>query len=365
MWGGGEYYTLRLACELKRNNHYVAVTCFENSDLMKKALENSLEVIPLPENLTNIISQITAVRTISDYVKKLGINIVHTNTSKDRTIGAIAAKLSGALHITSCHSLESLRHNLTHIIRNSYMTDAFIADGFSMKDLLIKSDRIPEEKIYVIHNGINPDDFKREADIRYSSRKCLGINENDIVIGNVARFVPFKGHKYLLEAFHKLKIKYENVKLLLVGSGELEAELIDSANKLKIADKVIFAGHIEDLNSFYNATDIYVQPSLNEGGELFPYTVLYAMAHAIPVIVTDSGDMSYMVENGVNGYVVKNKSSDEISDKLRILVSDTVKRSSMGKASYRRLTENFTFEIMYSNTLSLYNSLLQKEQLTN
>jgi glycosyltransferase involved in cell wall biosynthesis len=120
------------------------------------------------------------------------IQLIHTNTGIDRTAGAIAAKLAGVKHVTSCHSLVSVQNNLTHWLRNKYMTNAFIADGETIKKLLADEHGIAKSKIEVINNGISPNKMIRDAETGKELRREFGIGEKEIVIGNVARLVPYK-----------------------------------------------------------------------------------------------------------------------------------------------------------------------------
>jgi glycosyltransferase involved in cell wall biosynthesis len=362
IYGGGEFYVLQLARALKNREHFVILGCRKDNMLFDKCKEEdiSVEAVDFRENGSKKF--VRNIKRIKQICETNSITIVHTNTGIDRTAGAIAAKLAKAKHVTSCHSLVSVQRNITHYIRNKKYTDAFIADGVTIKDLLINKDKINADKVHVINNGIIPKMYERDLSTRNEIRKSLGIADDEIVIGNTARLVYFKGHKYLLTAFANVKEKFKNVKLLIVGDGELLNELTDYAGILNISDNVIFAGFRDDIKEIYSAFDIYVQPSVSGGGELVPFTVLYAMAQKLPVIASGIGDLSYMVEDGKTGFIVKEQSPYNIAEKLEMMISDTDLRCKFGKAGYEKLLNEFTVDKMIEKTEELYYSIVKNQQ---
>ena len=360
IFGGGEYYTLTLAREFTSRGYMVYVGCDGNSDIFKKA--NSYSISTFAVKFKGSRNSLNTLRFLVSFLKQKSVGLIHTNTSADRTIGALASYICGSKHITSCHSLESMSYNLTHYIRNKYLTNAFIADGETIRDLLIRRNHIPPEKIFVINNGIDHTKYKRDNKLRDITRKALGLSDKDILIGNVARMVPFKGHDYLLKGFKKLTGRHHNVKLILVGSGELEAELKNLTLDLNLNDRVIFTGYSEELNSLYSAMDIYIQPSLSEGGELFPYSVLYAMSHALPIVVTCSGDMPFIIDDGINGFVIPDKNPAIICESLSYLIKDENKRNEFGNKASRKLSEKYSLKKMCDDTEKLYNIILNSDR---
>lgn len=359
IYGGGEYYTYQLALNLVKRGHYAVVGCRKNNLLYNKcaSLSIPLEIIDFGENGNeNLIKNISYIKSL---INKHNIQILHTNTVTDRTQGAFAAYRAGVKHVTSCHSLLSTRRNITHYLRNRKLTDAFIADGITIKELLVNKDKIDPAKVHIISNGIVAGEMKRDEAKRKQARESFGIKESDIVVGSAARLVYFKGHKYLLNAMAIQIEKNSNVKLMITGDGELLKELMEYARILKIADNVIFTGFSDDLQSIYSAYDIYAHPSIEGGGELLPYSVLYAMAQALPITATEIGDMPYMIENGKSGFIVKEKSAVELSDKIGLLVNDAALREKFGGEAYKRLLENFTIERTIDKTESLYYKVIQ------
>ena len=354
IYGGGEYYCLQLANELYNKGYTIIVGSNNNSPLFQKCISSGISTnhIDFPEKGTKGLRE--NVKRIRQVIKEHNINIVHTNTNYDRTAGAFAARGTAAKHVTSLHSLESISHNITHYIRNRFFTDHFIADGKKIRNLVIKKNKIPETKVSIIYNGINPDEMKHDEVLRAKIRREFGIKDNEIIIGNVGRMVRFKGQKYLLSALKIILENFADVKLMITGDGELMNSFKEQASSLGINDKIIFTGFRDDLRAVYSAFDIYVQPSIEGGGELLPFSVLYAMAQKLPVIATNTGDIPQMVIDSKTGFVTGEKSPIQISNKCLELINDSKKRQSFGQKGYELLNEKFTLGKMVNETEKIY-----------
>jgi glycosyltransferase involved in cell wall biosynthesis len=146
---------------------------------------------------------------------------------------------------------------------------------------------------------------------------------------------------------------------MVVGSGKLENILKELSDKLGVKEKIIFPGFRDDMQAVYSAFDIYAHTSVEGGGETFPYAVLYALAQALPLVVTKVGDVPAMVEEGVNGFVVNDRNPSLITDKIKVLLQDKELRKKMGDASLELLKSKFTVEIMTDSILQVYEKALR------
>lgn len=352
IYAGGEFYVLELARTLQARGHSVHVCCKPTNLLVEKCRQQGISVLlldfPPQGRLLNYVQRLRAI------VRHHGIQIVHTNTNYDRTAGAFAAKLEGAYHVTNVHSFHSLQHNITHWLRNKFATNHFMVDGDCVKDLLVREDGIPPDRISVVHLGVDPDRMRTDRKKGELIRREFGLEDRHIVIGNVARLVPFKGHETLLRAFATVADSSPDARLLLVGDGELREPLRSLALSLRVKERVLFAGFRDDLQSMYSAFDIYSHPSIEGGGETFPFAVLQALSQELPVVVTDVGDVAVMVEEGVNGFVVEEKNSKDLADRLLQLAADGGIRSAMGQESRKRLLDRFTLKTMVDMIEQVY-----------
>jgi glycosyltransferase involved in cell wall biosynthesis len=352
IYGGGEYFVLELSRSLHSRGYNVLVGCKPESLLIEKCRQAGLNVVPIdfpPQG-----QLLKYARILSKIIREHAIDLVHSNSNYDRTACGFAALPHNTVHLTNVHSFHSLQYNITHWVRNRFAIDRFIVDGFCVKEMMVKDDGIPADKISVVHLGVNPVIMKKDSARRIAVRKEFGIASDEIVIGNVARMVPFKGHEYMLRAFAMIAPRAPSARLLLIGDGELEGSLRKLADELNVSDKVIFAGFRDDLVAVYSAFDMYAHSSVEGGGETFPFAVLQALSEELPVVVTRVGDVPYMVDEGKNGFVTPDRDADMLAEQLLVLANDPGQRASMASYSRELLLKKFTIDAMVDRIEEIY-----------
>jgi glycosyltransferase involved in cell wall biosynthesis len=135
-----------------------------------------------------------------------------------------------------------------------------------------------------VQNGVDPSRFVRAREARALVRADLGLADDLVVIGAVARLAEVKNHRFLLEALAAGGDEGDSVRCVLVGDGPLRAELEDLAATLGVADRVVFLGVRDDVPRLLGALDLLAMPSLHEG---VPVTLVEAQAAGIPALVSD------------------------------------------------------------------------------
>jgi glycosyltransferase involved in cell wall biosynthesis len=165
--------------------------------------------------------------------------------------------------------------------------------------------------------------FKIKDELRKEIRNKYNINDDDIVLSNVGKFVKWKRQIDIIKALKLLENKYNRIVLFLIGSGEEENYLQNEANKLK-HNKVILTGFInpEELPAYYAASDIYIHPSERDAHSL---SVSEAILMGCPVIISDtcgSYGPTDDVQPNVNGFVFKAGDINSLSKDILKLYSD-------------------------------------------
>jgi glycosyltransferase involved in cell wall biosynthesis len=163
----------------------------------------------------------------------------------------------------------------------------------------------------------------------------------------MGRIIKRKGLDYLIRAFKIVEDKYDDVYLIVAGSGKFS----DYCKKLAVSldvKNVLFTGYVKesDVELYYNICDVFVLPSifLNEHPEPAGYSVYEFMSVGKPVIVTDAVGARELVMNGVNGFVVKEKNVNELADALSKIVSDEVLQKKMCDKSKQIFMQNISLE---------------------
>ena len=201
--------------------------------------------------------------------------------------------------------------------------DAVISLTDDMKDKIKKA---CDREIFVIPNGIDLEQFKGLS--KKDLRKKFGLNKTDKTILYVGTLRPVKGLTYLIRAMKTIDDK--DAKLLLVGRGPDRENLEELVKKLKIEKSVKFVGRVpnKDVFEYMCASDVLVLPSLSEG---FPNVILEAMASGLPVVTTNVGGLPEIVKDNVNGFLVDLENSEQLSEKLSLLLKNDALRRTISK----------------------------------
>lgn len=181
-------------------------------------------------------------------IKKI---IVHSHSTGIDTIDEDKRKAEILLH-------DKMKNELTEDIATDFWACSQKAAEF------LFGNKIPKERIKIMNNAIELEQFRYNKMVREETRKELGI-EDKFVVGHIGRFAYQKNHEFLIEMFAELCKKEENAVLLLVGDGELRDAMQKKVVDLGIESKVIFAGKRDDVCKLLQAMDIFCFPSRFEG----------------------------------------------------------------------------------------------------
>lgn len=354
---GGENYVLHLAEGLSQRGHDILIAPLINSELEEASSKKGFKTFGIPYGAHG--KEFNAVRILIRKFKDENIDIIHTNSNLDRTIAAAAGKYVGAKNISTVHSCLSIKHNIIHWYRNRYLIDHFTPVGHSTKRLMIETDKISPQKITVVHIGIPEERIKRSEEGKAKIRKEFDIKEKEIVIGSLSRLVEFKGHKFLIAAFNEL-VKYPdlNLRLMIVGEGELKDELRRLTKEYNLENSVIFTGARNDVPDILSGFDIFTQFSVDAGGETFPVAIIEALAAGLPVVGSKVGDIEFLINNERNGFLVEPENIKQFNQSLLKIIVDNEIREKMGKASREKYLGEFTLDKFIRNMEAVYNKVV-------
>ena len=174
----------------------------------------------------------------------------------------------------------------------------------------------------IIHNPLNTSAIPE---------RCTGTRNMRIV--NTSRLVPQKNHKMLIDAFRMIATKHPEYSLVIYGDGPEKSNLQQYITDISLGDRIHILPARTDILDVIREDSVFVLSSNHEG---FPNSLAEALAMGIPSISTDCriGGPREMIEDGVNGYLVKAGDTQELSEKLDILLSDSAVRESFSKNGY-------------------------------
>jgi glycosyltransferase involved in cell wall biosynthesis len=187
-----------------------------------------------------------------------------------------------------------------------------------------------------------------------------------LFVGGLDRAHYFKGVDVLIKAVSKLLTlpagrQVDSFQLLIVGDGDLRAEYEGLAKKLGIDDKVIFAGRVADRNlpAYYNNCDVLVLPSINQG-EAFGIVLLEAMASGKPVIASDLPGVRGVFQNGKQGLLARPGDAGDLTEKIRIILSDENLAKKMGQEGRKLAEEKYDWRKVGQKLNEIYENMFNK-----
>jgi glycosyltransferase involved in cell wall biosynthesis len=186
-------------------------------------------------------------------------------------------------------------------------------------------------------------------------RREFQIDDGDFVIAMIGQFIRRKGHRFLFDVIPNLRDVYPNIRVLLFGSGPLEAELRALAMALHLSGTLQFAGFREDLDDYLGCIDLLVHPALQEG---LGVAMLKAAAAGVPVLAFDTAGSREAVVHGETGALVPPEDVATLQQAIALLIEETGMRREFGEAGRQRMKDEFSVETMVERHIELYRSVI-------
>jgi glycosyltransferase involved in cell wall biosynthesis len=253
-----------------------------------------------PPSERGFVGSINDIRSV---IKKNGpYNAVHTHMLFNCGIAMIAAYFSGIkIRVSHAHTTSDNSTSLTRKLYISVMrllirifSTNFLACSDAAGRYLFGDNIINNKKYKILPNYIDYEKFINSND-KNKIRLETGIKEDDIVIGHIGRFITAKNHTFLIDVANEMIQKNSKVKLILVGTGNLEKQIKEKVKKLGIDSNVYFLGVRDDIPSILKSMNLFILPSISEGLGL---VLLEAQASQIPCLVSEA--IQPEVDLGVN-----------------------------------------------------------------
>ncbi len=182
----------------------------------------------------------------------------------------------------------------------------------------------------------------------------------------IGRLTYYKGHQLIIDALSKLKQKNVCINLKIVGNGELKTKLTQQIIRLGLTKQVQMLGSLSTkvLQAELNATDLLCLPSI-ERTEAFGVVLLEAMRAGKPCLVTDvpGSGMSWVVQDGVTGFVVKHNDVISLAAKLSEISHNKFILAKLGANGKQRFEEHFTIKAVSHKVIKLYNKLIMSKKI--
>ena len=295
---------------------------------------------------------------ISNYIVSRHINLIHlihTDFTLD-ILKKIKARHPEVKIVITMFNDRVEKYFIPSININS-VVDAYTSDNKATADHYKRE--LPSNSIVkVIPNGIdcydvfNPSIYNREDE-----RKQLGINDDDLAVFFVGRLSQEKNPNIFIEAAKQvLKGKDSStIKFFIIGDGVMKSEVIKMIDSIG-SKNITYLGYQTEIAKYLSSADVFVLPSSIEG---FPLSILEAMAMKLAVIASNVGAISDVISNGVDGYIVRPGSVDDIFERIIKINKDKGSLNKIKSAARLKVKNNYSNVKLRDNYLELYEGILK------
>jgi glycosyltransferase involved in cell wall biosynthesis len=218
-------------------------------------------------------------------------------------------------------------------------------------------DPLWRRRYVTIPNGIERNGGSEVPEADLALRDLLGVPRDGRLIVSLGNLRAPKGQSFLIEAFAQVSRDHLDIRLAVLGEGELRLELEQMAQARGLSDRIHLIGHREDAAHHLQAGDIYVQSSTREG---FPVSILEAARACRPIVATDVGGTREIIEDGNTGLLVPPASPGALASAIDRLLRDQELAGRLAKSARRLFLERYTIDAAAAANGALYDDVVSR-----
>ncbi len=335
--------------------------------LLERAREQGYRIIVIDEMRRAIhpVRDFVVYRRLVRLLRELAPDIVHTHSSKAGIIGRKAARAAGAPAII--HTIHGLAFTASTnpainwvyktLEKNAApITTRIVCVADAMREQSLAAGIGRPEQYVTIYSGMETGAFLQPAVPREQVRKSLGLSDEHVVVGTIARLFDLKGHDDLLQLAPRLCERYANLRFMWVGDGLLRPRFEAQMEAMHLRDRFILTGMVPPsrVPELTGAMDILVHPSRREG---LARALPQAGLAGIPAITYDIDGNREGVLDGQTGIVLPPFDVEKLAGALWRLVEDAGLRRQMGQAGRQFALGRFDTQVMVDALDRLYHEL--------
>lgn len=344
----------------------------EGKLLDKMSVPPELKIIEIPDLVREIqpLTDWRAYRTLRDIFRKNHYDVVHTNSSKAGIIGRAAAwkehvpLVVHAVHGQAFHQYEKPWKNAVYIAAERFAAKRchkIYAVAEAMIKQCVDAGVAPLEKYQVVYTGMDLQRFI-ETKRDFALRRRLGIPENALVVGTIARLFPLKGYEQLIPAAILAAQQNPNLYFLFLGDGIMRPDIEKTIAEANLTPRFILTGMIppDDIPAHVAQMDMLAHFSLREG---LPRGVVQALAAGKPVTAFALDGTPEVVIHHETGLLLDPSDSTETLTRAMLSILENPElRQKMGENGQRKVTRQFDWRFMCDTLLESYQTLLAAQE---
>lgn len=321
--------------------------------------------IPEMANSINPLSNLLVIWHLYRLLREIRPQVVHTHMAKAGFVGRAAAWLAGVPVIVHTFHGHVFRAHYSPLLVGLFifleratarLSDTIITLTQSLRHELVEDFRIARaSRMTILPLGLDLDAFAQAPRKTGVFRSQWGIRPDAALIGIVGRLVPVKNHALFLRAAALVKAQLPDAHFVIVGDGELRADLEAQVDILGLREAVVFTGWQRDLVPFYSDLDVLVISSVSEGT---PTPIIEALAASVPVVATAVGGVPDMLDHGQLGMLALPDNPESLANTILLAL-----RTPLDGARARQLILNrYGIDRLVRDLDSLYHGLLIKKR---
>ena len=251
-------------------------------------------------------------------------------------------------YVKYCNQPEKLPINLYYrLFKFTHKRfDRSYACSYGLVDFYERGKLIRKGSMDVIQHGFDYPEIDRATTSEYR------LSNLQLIISG--RLIERKGHALLIDALPQLVHKYPEIKLVILGNGELENRLKDKVETLNLSAHVEFLGFKTNVDQYLAASDIAIVPSYSEG---LPLVILEAFNAKVPVVTFDAIGCNELVRHEETGLIAKAFSIDDLRFQIEKIIDHPELRTKYAEAAYSELKDQFSLDRMTDSTINYYQEL--------
>jgi len=327
-----------------------------------KSMENDLKISGLTLFLAPCLV-LSGIFKLASLLRREKYDFLHCHWAVPNTLIAVGARwLSRSKariftsfpgsDVTVISNMGYLGKFLTKIIATS---DYMSCNSSDLKEALVKSGISSDRIDYVIY-GVDDSKIFFSAEKRAKVRTKLGIEDGTILLLMIGRFIPKKGFSTAFRALKPIVEKNRNVKLAIIGDGDLKDEYVSILKKDGTLEHAIFVGRISthELIDYYSASDIFLMPSEKIPADGLNTVVPEAMACGRPVVASNVGGNDLVVFDGVNGFLHNERDHEALAMLVNRMIEEPSLRERLGAKSVELVKSRFNWHAIAKYYLGKY-----------
>lgn len=356
--GGAETMVIEIAKLLRKSGHEVILLHFGNEYISRFADEYDFEEVTVPNHgLYKKIYYLPlfAFRT-ARFLEQLNLDCLHSHLFGTIFAFSMAARLSNLPHVGTLHDVHMVQdapYRLRMLNLAIRLGTSLIAVSAQMRDFYVQTGSISERKLQYVPNFCRANPFIQS---RQAYRRLLGVADHEVVAVAVGRLVRLKRFDRIVDAVSLIPSNV-GLRVFIVGSGPETCLLNDRIEHLRLNNRVKLLGERNDVEQLLAGSDVFVLPSETEG---MSRSVLEGLAAGLPIIASNVGGNSSLVQQGINGFLLDDCTPEAIAASLlRLAGSDSLRRQ-MSLASSELVARKYGAEAFLTAHLAVYGHAIQQ-----